>query len=281
MKATDPPRGGPLSAATATGTRWRDRTWTGTGHRRLLVAAAVAAALAPWVAAAPVAAQEVREDTAGTSVVGLRETALRLRRSGLEHRDPRALVAAAELLIVEGAPTGVRRRDPGTEGGREADLPADDADLSPDRLLRRAVELAVEREDRPAASRAIALAADPTLGLGDEALAEELRSRAAALGSPRGAVGGAIRREGWLAEGQSAEYAIVFEGGNVPNGIVVSASERYADLDCYLYAGEEEVARDEGYASDCFLAWKQGDARELRLRVTNSGAPTFFVLISN
>jgi hypothetical protein len=72
-----------------------------------------------------------------------------------------------------------------------------------------------------------------------------------------------------------------FQGGRVPNRIDVSASNPRADLDCYLYNGTRIVQRDDGYGGSCSVKWEQQFTGTMTLRVRNSGAASYFVLMSN
>jgi hypothetical protein len=48
-----------------------------------------------------------------------------------------------------------------------------------------------------------------------------------------------------------------------------------------LYEDANLIARDAGFAGDCSIEWSQGIQGAVILRVRNSGAGTYFVLVSN
>lgn len=214
--------------------------------------------------------------------VSLRETAAVLARSGAANNDPRTVLAAAQIMItaerssvglerVSGAPLEKPRAAEATKVG----------ELTAVALLRLASRIAVEQLDTATAYVAVELAADPRVGLGDSALGAELRRAADALASTRGAEGGPIWADGHLPAGEVVEFKVAFEGGYVPNRINVSASNYHGDLDCYLYEGDQPVARDAGYEGSCSIAWSQKLKGEVTLRVRNTGAATYYVLVSN
>ncbi|PYO60696.1 MAG: hypothetical protein DMD28_11900 [Gemmatimonadetes bacterium] len=201
--------------------------------------------------------------------VSLRQTAAALARSGIAHRDPRSVLAAAQLLIV------AERPSPGLER-----VTPQRASVTAAGLLREAVRIAVEQHDVVTANAAMELAGNARAGLGDAALASELRA-AASLGATRGAVGGPVWADGELAPGTEVEYRITFEGDYQPSRLVVTAGDGAADLDCHLYDGSQLVGSDAGHARECGLAWSQRFTGVLTLRVHNSGAATYYVLVSN
>jgi hypothetical protein len=148
-------------------------------------------------------------------------------------------------------------------------------------LLRLASRVAVEQQDASTARAAADLAANRELGLGDDRLAHELRQAANALVASRGAAGGPIWSDGYLTTGGVAEFQISFEGSYVPNSLNVTASSYHGDLDCYLYEGSQLVARDNGYSGDCAIRWTQRLKGAVTLRVRNTGAGTYYTLLSN
>jgi hypothetical protein len=148
-------------------------------------------------------------------------------------------------------------------------------------LLRLASRVAVEQRDGVTARLAAEIAANADIGLGDQTLALELRTAARAVSQTRGAAGGPIWSDGFLAANEAAAFRLNFEGGYVPNKIDVSASNPDADLDCYLYEGQQLVARDNGYAGSCTIKWTQKVGGAMTLRVRNVGAGTYYVIISN
>ena len=92
------------------------------------------------------------------------------------------------------------------------------------RWLRLASRIAVEQQDLTTARVAGELAANTDVGLGDTALAKELRTAAQALAQTRGAAGGPIWADGFIRANAAAEYKVSFQGGYAPNKIDVSAS---------------------------------------------------------
>jgi hypothetical protein len=175
---------------------------------------------------------------------------------------------------LERIPTG---RDPSLRPEEERKL----GELTAAGLLRLASRIAVEQLDVATAEQAAALAADSVVGLGDSALAEELGRAAEALASTRGRVGGPIWADGHLAAGEFVEFKIKFEGGRSPNVMKVSASNYDGDLDCLLLDGDRVASQDDGYGSDCSIEWDQEIEGEVILRVRNTGAATYYVLVSN
>lgn len=218
-------------------------------------------------------------DSAGT--ISLRETAAALLRRGLEAGQPRLVLAAAQLLLTSelGAPAR-----PGPAGSDSAARAAagEYPDFTVAGLLRLASRMAVENNDAPTAAAAAALAQNPALGLSNHrGLLGELSNRAKRVGTVRGASGGPLWREGFLAPETQTEYAFAFEGGRVVNRIVVGASNPRADLECSLIQGKEVVAQDDGPGSGCDIKWDQKPAGTLTLRIRNAGPATYFVLTSN
>jgi hypothetical protein len=218
----------------------------------------------------------------GVPAVSLRETAVVLARSGAANNDPRTVLAAAQIVITaERASPGLERVALAAEQGLRPAEAAKVGDLTAADLLRLASRISVEQLDAGTASVAAHLAANPDVGLGDSELGEELRRAAEALASVRGAEGGPVWADGYLAAGDVAEFRLAFEGGYVPNRISVSASNRLGDLDCYLYEGDQLVARDADYRGACAIAWSQKLKGTMILRVRNTGAATYYVLVSN
>lgn len=128
---------------------------------------------------------------------------------------------------------------------------------------------------------ALAQRLERPVGLGNKVLAEELRAAGQALASSRGAAGGPIWADGYLGSGQVAEFRITFEGGYVPNKVDVSASSLNADLDCYLYEGKQLISRDDGYGGSCSIDWSQKLKGTMTMRVRNTGAGTYYTVVSN
>ena len=214
--------------------------------------------------------------------VSLRETAASLARSGAATNDARAVLAAAQIMItVERATPGLQRVGSEPRDSVRPEEAAKAGDFSAAGLLRLASHVAVEQQDVNTARMAAELAANREVGLGDAALAQELRQAASALLATRGAAGGPIWADGYLGTGAVAEYRITFQGGYVPNTVTVSASSARGDLDCYLYEGNQLVARDAGYGGDCSIKWSQKLKGTVTLRICNTGAGTYYTLVSN
>jgi hypothetical protein len=222
-----------------------------------------------------VAASSVEAQGTPASVVSIRESAASLARSGAASGDARAVLAAAQLLITaERSSPGLQRVDPApADTGRPEEV-AKAGVFTPAGLLRLASRIAVEQQDLTTARVAGELAANTEVGLGDQTLAKELRAAAQALAQSRGAAGGPIWADGFIAANGAAEYKVNFQGGYAPNKVDVSASNGTADLDCYLYEGKQLVARDNGFGGDCSI-------KTMTLRVRNVGAGTYYVIISN
>jgi hypothetical protein len=215
-------------------------------------------------------------------VSSLRETAAVLARSGAAHNDARTVLAAAHIMITAERTSPGLERVSGPSGG--ALRPEEErklGELTAAGLLRLASRIAVEQLDVATADLAAALAADSVVGLGDPRLAEELEGAAEALAATRGRVSGPIWADGHLAAGDVVEFKLKFEGGRVPNLIKVSASNYDGDLDCYLFDGDRLASHDDRYRSDCSIEWSQNIEGQVILRVRNTGAATYYVLVSN
>jgi hypothetical protein len=214
--------------------------------------------------------------------VSLQETAALLARSGAARNDARTVLGAAQLLITaERASAGLRRVTAAPADSVRPEEAAKAGAFTPAGLLRLASRVAVEQQDAVTARAAAELAANRDIGLGDGALAQELRQAAAAVVATRGAAGGPIWSDGYLGSGAVAEFKVAFEGGYVPNSINVSASSYSGDLDCYLYEGTQLVARDNGYGGNCAIRWSQRLKGSVTLRVLNTGASTYYTVLSN
>jgi hypothetical protein len=214
--------------------------------------------------------------------VSLQETAASLARSGAARNDARTVLGAAQLLITaERTSPGLRRVTAATADSVRPEEAAKAGAFTPAGLLRLASRVAVEQQDGATASAAAELAANREVGLGDARLAQELRQAANAVVASRGAAGGPIWSDGYLGSGAVVEFKVAFEGGYVPNSINVSASSYRGDLDCYLYEGTQLVARDNGYGGDCAIRWSQRLKGAVTLRVLNTGAATYYTVLSN
>lgn len=248
---------------------------------RIVSRAALAVALV-FSSAAPASIAGAQE--AEPRAVSLRETAVALARAGAARGDARAVLAAAQLAITAGRasaglePLGSAARAPGDSLRPEE---RDKGDLSAAGLLRLAMRVAVEQQDVATANVVAELAGHATLGLGDAALATELRTTARALATTRGASGGPVWADGFLAANEVQEFRLSFQGGYTPNRVEVSASNLNADLDCYLYEGRQLVERDNGYGGGCTIRWSQRLGGALVLRIRNVGVGTYFVLLTN
>ena len=228
----------------------------------------------------PVLAQEPAGEVVPS--ISLRETAAALARSGAANSDPRKVLAAAQVLITaERASAGVVQIGGirGDTARREEISKA--GEFNGAGLLRLASRIAIEQQDAQTALAAAELAASKEAGLGDAALSSELMRAATALAGTRGAAGGPIWSDGYLGAGASAEFKITFEGGYAPNSVNVSASSQNGDIDCYLYEGSQLVARDAGYAGNCSIKWTQRMRGTMTLRLRNTGAATYYTIVSN
>lgn len=252
---------------------WTKRGWTRSAGGAI---AAVAAVLAS-AASRTVVAQGTQPP-----IVSIRETAASLVRAGIATNDARTILAAAQLLITaERASPGLQRVGPVAADTGRPDEQTKSGVFTAAGLLRLASRVAVEQQDVTTARVAADLAANAEVGLGDAALAKELRTAAQALAQSRGAAGGPIWADGFIAANEAAEYKVSFQGGYTPNKIDVSASNASADLDCYLYEGKRLVARDNGFGGDCSIKWSQKLSGAMTLRVRNVGSGTYYVIISN
>ncbi|HKG91413.1 MAG TPA: hypothetical protein VKA84_05975 [Gemmatimonadaceae bacterium] len=266
------------------------------------LAAVLAAVLA---AAVPLSAALAQ----GTSPASLREAAATLARSGAATGDARAVLAAAQLMVLAERPSarververeGVDAPRPEERGKDAPPAPNGDSAAGPAAsdtallrelaplggltargLLRLASRIAVEQKDTLSASMAARLAESRDVGVGNPALADELRRAAQAIEGTRGAASGPIWADGSIGTGRTAEFKVRFQGGRVRNRVDVSASNPRADLDCYLYDKGKLAAHDEGREGSCSVEWQQTQTGVLTLRVRNNGADTYFVLMSN
>jgi len=246
--------------------------------------------LSLWCGAAGIAAAQGQEAKQDLSAVSLRETAVTLARAGVAHQDARLVLGAALLVIAaEGETPGIElvRGElwaPPLEGESQDDFSAI-------ALLQLASRIAVEQGD-PVVARAVTEltgrparpageSMPPVLSVQDSALAAALHRAAAALISVRGAVGGPVWRDGHLGSGGEAEYRVSFEGGYVPNAIIIVPSNRAAELECALYEGDRlgESVRSAG--GKCTLRWRQRYQGEVTLKIRNEGAGTYYTLTSN
>ena len=139
------------------------------------------------------------QDVEQVPVVSLRETAAVLARAGAANNDARTVLAAAQIMITaERATANLRRVDPRPTNDARPGEARKGGDLTAASLLRLAVQIAVDQSDAQTAYVAARLARDAEIGLGNEALGEELGRAAAALTSTRGASGGPVWADGLL-----------------------------------------------------------------------------------
>src|SRR5262249_48728394 len=159
-------------------------TWTKRGWGR--IAECVAAAVLASAAGRTVVAQGTQPP-----IVSIRETAASLVRSGIATNDARTVLAAAQLLITaERASPGLQRGGPAAADTSRPEEQTKSGVFTAAGLLRLASRIAVEQQDVTTARVAADLAASAGIGLGDAALAKELRTAAQALAQSRGAAGG-------------------------------------------------------------------------------------------
>jgi hypothetical protein len=217
-------------------------------------------------------------------LVSLKQHAAALARAGWQSQDARVILAAAQLLmLLDRGAGGIRRVQGGESLPPDWDVPTP---FDASGLLRLASEVAVDRQDRVTAEVAATLAR-AELGITDTALSAALGRAAAALAGVRGAVGAPRVVEGFLKEGETAEYAIPFEGGGVVNHVTVSLSAERGSLSCYLYddpaAAPNRSARRaaEDRPGGCGLTWRQESPGEVTLRIRNAGPAAYFVLLTN
>jgi len=219
------------------------------------------------------------EDT--SRVISLRQTAQELYQAGVVSDDPRLVLAAAQVLII------VERVSPGIGAlrlvGPDSTWPEQVRRafrLTTRALLREASQMAEDHHDAATALAAAELASNPRVGILDSALARELRNRAQGLATTRGATGGPLWRDGYLAAGQGTEYWVAFEGGRIPNRVDVAASNRHANLACSLIDGGK-ITQGRGEGGSCTLKWDQRTTGKVTLRVVNNGDGSYYVISSN
>lgn len=194
--------------------------------------------------------------------ISLTETADRLARDGVARRNPRALMAAAEILrMVERGTPRVQRVSPATGPAGPWEGPLTSAGL-----LRLASSIASEQGDWATADYAAWL-----LQLPDS------------IPVTRGAAGGPVWADAYLGRGQEISYSIDFAGGQTPNLLQVSAKAG-ASLECALREGTDAgrtARRVRSLAGTCTMEWLQATAGRMTLRIKNAGPATYFQLSSN
>jgi hypothetical protein len=195
--------------------------------------------------------------------VSLTETAARLAESGAAHHNPRALMAAAEILrMAERGSPRVARDGPATGPTGDWEGPMTSASL-----LRLASRLAADQADWATADYAAWL-----LQLPDS------------VPVTRGATGGPVWADAYLAPGGEIAYTIDFSGGQTENLLQVSAGNPGAVLECTLHqAGmpDRVASQVKSLAGACSLKWRQTTAGRMTLRVRNRGPAAYFVVSSN
>jgi hypothetical protein len=232
-------------------------------------------------------AQEAEQDL---PAVSLRETAVTLARAGVAQQDARLVLGAALLMIA------AERETPGIELVRgdlwapvlEGEVPDDFSAIA---LLRLASQIAVDQGDPVVARAATELtgrpavpageSVPPVLSVRDSALAASLHRAATALVNMRGAVGGPVWRDGYVGQSGEAAYRVSFEGGYVPNAIIILPSNREAALECALYEGDRLDESVRSVNDRCTLRWQQRYEGEVTLMIRNQGAGTYYTLTTN
>ncbi len=196
--------------------------------------------------------------------VSLTETAVKLATSGVAHHNPRAVMAAAEILrLAERGSARVRLVGtlPGPSGPWQGPL-------SSAGLLRLASEIAADQGDWAAADYAAYLLQRPD--------SEPVT---------RGAAGGPVWADAFIARGQQAVYTIDFSAsGQSDNLLQVTAGNAGALLECALQEGGEAAKptlKVKSLAGACTVKWRQPTAGRITLRISNTGPATYFVVSSN
>ena len=195
--------------------------------------------------------------------LSLTQMAARLAEDGAIQRNPRSLMAAAEILrLAERGTVRIRRVSPPT-----GPLGSWDGPLSSTSLLRLASTLAADQGDWAAADYAAWLLQRPD--------SEPVT---------RGAAGGPIWADAYLGRSQELSYTIDFTGGQTANLLQVSAAKASDVLDCTLQeAGQSgrPASRIRSLAGTCALEWRQATSARMTLRIRNTGAATYLVVSSN
>lgn len=192
----------------------------------------------------------------------LTETAVRLATEGVNQRNARTVLAAAEILrMVERGSPRVQRLDSG-------DSPAGpwDGALSSTALFRLAQRLAENQGDWMLSEYAAWM-----LQLPDS------------VPVTRGAAGGPVYAEAYLKRDKEVSYSIEFDGGQTPNLLHVTANPG-ALLRCTLHAASDPdrvAATDRSRAGSCSLRWNQATAGKMTLRIRNAGPATYLMVSSN
>ncbi len=225
------------------------------------------AALLAWVLASCVGLA-AQSPASRIRPVPLTETAARLARQGVDWGDAKSVLAAADIMdIVELGSTRVQLTSPASspEGPW-------DGSLSRRSLLLVTSRIATEQGDWDIASLAAML------------IDEEDRAVKRRPPKTRGAAGGPIWADAFVASRSENVYSIDFEGGSAPNVIQISAGKPGAVLDCSLY---DPIGRDRpalqvrSLSGVCSLQWKQAVQGRMVLKIRNRGSDTFYVLSSN
>lgn len=195
--------------------------------------------------------------------VSLTESAVQIATQAAAQRDPRAIVAAGEIIrMVERGSARVRRVGPaggpeGPWGGR----------MTSTALLRLANRMASNQGDWATADYAAWL-----LQLPDT------------IPVTRGATGGPVWADAYLGPGKELSYTIEFAGGQTPNLLKVSGSKASVVLECELSeasAAARVAARARSLAGTCSMEWRQSSGGPMTLRIRNRGTAAYFVVSSN
>jgi hypothetical protein len=218
--------------------------------------------LALLLAGCPVAVA-AQEGAAAPPSISLTETAAALARNGVQHQNPRAILAAAEILrLAERGSPRIVRTSPrqGPEGPWEGPMTSG-------ALFRLASRMASDQADWAAAEYAAWLMQLPD-----------------SVPPARGAVGGPVWADAYLADEGESSYRIDFEGGASPNLLQVSAGRSRAVLECTLSEGKEAgrpTLSARTLAGTCSIEWRQATRGRVTLRIRNAGPATYYVVTSN
>ena len=213
------------------------------------------------LAASPLLAQQKKR--AEPPPISLTETSAQLARNGATQGNPRAVMAAAEILrVVERGTPRVQRASP-----LDGPLGPWEGPMSSTALLRLASRMATDQDDWGTAEYAAWL-----LQLPDS------------VPVTRGAAGGPVWADSYLGAGREVRYTIEFEGGQTPNMLQVSAGKAGSVLRCAVReAGDSArpAVRGRSLAGTCSIEWQQGTRSKMTLQIRNAGPATYFVVSSN
>ncbi len=163
--------------------------------------------------------------------------------NGRAVNDPYLLIQAAQLFITSGKmPHPKGEVKPSAQGGEKK------VDLDPANLLREAAKMAGATGDKKAVDMAAEVARNTSIGLGNEALADEISKTQVVRGF---AAGHSWKDAKCVNAGDVVLYDINFNGGEDAL-LSVNAS---TPVDVFVYDGGGIVVSDQSYSTAKYLRW--------------------------